>query len=102
MKTLHTAYRVSDLDRALAFYTRLGHQVIGSVPFDGGASLNMLKFPEEPVVTLELAYRPAQGGVQVGDGFSHLVVSSTELSGTPRRQATPRSHLFLGVTSDRL
>ena len=82
MKTLHTAYRFSDLDRALAFYTRLGYQVVGSVPFDGGASLNMLKFPDEPVVTLELAYRPAQGGVQVGDGFSHLVVQVDDLNNT--------------------
>ncbi len=82
MKTLHTAYRVSDLERALNFYTRLGYEVVGSVRFDGSASLTMLKFPDEPVVTLELAFRPAQGDVDIGNGFSHLVVQVDDLTAT--------------------
>lgn len=82
MKTLHTAYRVSDLERSLAFYTRVGYELVGTVRFDDGASLTMLKFPAEEVVTLELACRPALGAVQVGDGFSHLVVQVDDLTNT--------------------
>ena len=47
-----------------------------------GASLTMLKFPGEEVVTLELVHRPADGPVQAGSGFSHLVVQVDELAAT--------------------
>ena len=82
MKTLHTAYRVTDLAASLGFYTALGYEEVGRVPFGGGASLTMLKFPGEQVVTLELVHRPADGPVQVGTGFSHLVVQVAELATT--------------------
>jgi lactoylglutathione lyase len=42
----------------------------------------MLKFPGEEVVTLELVHRPADGPVQIGTGFSHLVVQVNELDAT--------------------
>ena len=80
MKTLHTAYRVTDLAAALRFYTALGYQEIGRVGLAEGASLTMLKFPAEQVVTLELVHRPTDGPVQVGTGFSHLVVQVDELA----------------------
>jgi lactoylglutathione lyase len=34
------------------------------------------------VVTLELAHRPVDGAVQIGTGFSHLVVQVDELPAT--------------------
>ena len=80
MKTLHTAYRVTDLTVSLNFYLALGYREVGSVGLGEGASLTMLKFPGEEVVTLELVHRPADGTVQVGTGFSHLVVQVDELA----------------------
>ncbi len=82
MKTLHTAYRVTDLAASLGFYEALGYREVGRVDMGGGASLTMLSFPGEPVVTLELVHRPADGAVQVGTGFSHLVVQVDELAAT--------------------
>src|SRR5919109_5200069 len=82
MRTLHTAYRVTDLAASLAFYTTLGYRELGRVDIGNGASLTMLKFPVEEVVTLELAHRPADGPVDVGTGFSHLVVQVDNLSAT--------------------
>jgi lactoylglutathione lyase len=41
-----------------------------------------LKFPGEEIVTLELVHRSADGPVQVGNGFSHLVVQVDELAAT--------------------
>ncbi|MGI5147028.1 VOC family protein [Plantactinospora sp. CA-294935] len=82
MKTLHTAYRVSDLAASLAFYTALGYTLVGRVDVGDGASLTVLKFPHEDVVTLELVHRPADGPVDVGTGFSHLVVQVDDLAGT--------------------
>jgi lactoylglutathione lyase len=82
MKTLHTAYRVTDLAASLGFYLALGYREVGRVGMGGDASLTMLKFPGEEVVTLELVHRPADGPVQVGTGFSHLVVQVDELAAT--------------------
>jgi lactoylglutathione lyase len=82
VKTLHTAYRVTDLAVSLDFYFALGYQEVGRISVGDGASLTMLKFPGEEVVTLELVHRPAGGPVEVGTGFSHLVVQVDDLVAT--------------------
>jgi lactoylglutathione lyase len=82
VKTLHTAYRVSDIDVSLDFYSGLGYQEVGRIDVGDGATLTVLKFPGEEVVTLELVHRPANGPVQVGTGFSHLVVQVDDLAAT--------------------
>jgi lactoylglutathione lyase len=82
MKTLHTAYRVTDLTVSLAFYTTLGYRELGRVDLGDGNSLTMLSFPDEDVVTLELAHRPADGEVEIGTGFSHLVVQVDDIAAT--------------------
>lgn len=80
MKTLHTAYRVTDLAVSLDFYFALGYREVGRISVGDGASLTVLKFPGEEVVTLELVHRPAGGPVEVGTGFSHLVVQVDDLA----------------------
>jgi lactoylglutathione lyase len=81
-KTLHTAYRVTDLTVSLAFYATLGYREVGRVDLGDGNSLTMLSFPDEDVVSLELAHRPADGDVEVGTGFSHLVVQVDDIAAT--------------------
>src|SRR6185295_16280674 len=58
MKTILFAFRVSDLERSLAFYRAVGYTELSTVPFDDGSSLVWLKLPEEPAVSLELVHRP--------------------------------------------
>ncbi len=82
MKTLHTAYRVTDLAVSLDFYFALGYQEVGRIRLSDGATLAVLKFPDEEVVSLELVHRPADGSVQIGTGFSHLVVQVDKLAAT--------------------
>lgn len=45
MKTLFVAYRVTDLDRSLGFYTALGYVELGRVEVGDGSRLVILKFP---------------------------------------------------------
>ena len=85
MKTLHPAYRVTDLDASLGFYTALGYQVLGRVNLGDGATLTVLRFPDEPVGTLELVHRPADDAVQLGTGFSHLAVQVDDLADAPAK-----------------
>ncbi|WP_433474699.1 VOC family protein [Spirillospora sp. CA-142024] len=82
MKTLHPAYRVTDLSVSLGFYTALGYELVGRVDVGGGTTLAMLKFPTEEMVTLELVHRPADGPVDLGTGFSHLPVQVDDLAAT--------------------
>ncbi|MFI6943782.1 VOC family protein [Streptomyces sp. NPDC050418] len=74
MKTLFVSYRVTDLDRSLAFYTALGYVQLGQVEPGDGTRLVILKFPGEPAASLELVHRPAGGRVDVGSGFDHLAI----------------------------
>ncbi len=82
MRTLHSAYRVTDLAVSLDFYTALGYGQVGRVDIGDAASLTMLKFPGDELVTLELVSRPADGPVDIGNGFSHLAVQVNNLSAT--------------------
>lgn len=84
MRTLFPAFRVSDLEVALKFYTALGYAIVGSVDVDGGMRLAMLAFPEEPAVSLELVHRPGEGPVNPG-GCDHLAVQVDDLDATRER-----------------
>lgn len=82
MKTLFVGYRVTDLDRSLAFYTALGHAELGRVEGGDAARLMILKFPGEPAASLELVHRPGDGPVDVGSGFDHLAIQLDTLAKT--------------------
>jgi lactoylglutathione lyase len=85
MKTLFVAYRVTDLDRSLDFYTTLGYIELGRVALDDGGRLALLKFPDEPAASLELVHRPGGGFVDVGGGFDHLAIQVDALAATQKR-----------------
>lgn len=87
MKTLHFAYRVTDLDRSLDFYRTLGYDEVGRVDLGGGNSLTMLKFGGEATVTVELVHRPHDEPVVIGSGFSHFGVQVDDLAATVERLA---------------
>src|SRR5258708_14353837 len=81
MRTLHPAYRITDLATSLAFYGAIGFEQVGRVDLGDGATLTMLKFPADEVVTLELGHRPPHGPVVIGRGFRHLPVQVDDLDG---------------------
>lgn len=82
MRTLHFGLRVADLDRALAFYTAVGYEVVGSVPETPLGELTMIKLPDDEFVTIELVYNPTQGDGNVGTGLSHFVVKVESMDAT--------------------
>jgi lactoylglutathione lyase len=87
MRTLHTGLRVADLDRALAFYTAVGYEVVGEVPETGLGHLTMLKLPGDDFVTLELVHDPGEAAVAGGSRLSHLVVQVDAMDVTLRELA---------------
>lgn len=83
MKTLHTAYRVQDLARSLAWYGKVGFQEIGRVSFEDGTVLAMLNLPGDgDVVTLELVRDGGRQPFAPGTGFSHIAVQVDDLTAT--------------------
>ncbi|HZX05153.1 VOC family protein [Kribbella sp.] len=84
MKSILFALRVSDLERSLAFYAKVGYVSLGKVPFDDGSSLVWLRLPDETSVSLELVHRPADGPVEVR-GFEHFAIEVESLSATVDR-----------------
>jgi lactoylglutathione lyase len=85
MKTLFVAYRVTDLENSLDFYTALGYVEVGSGAIGDGVRIALLRFPDEPVATLELVHRPGGGRVEVGGGFDHLAIQVDALAATLKR-----------------
>ena len=80
MKTLHTAYRVRDLDRSADFYAKVGFREIGRVALADGSILLMLNLPGDgEVVTLELVYDPRLDALEIGNGLSHIAVQVADL-----------------------
>lgn len=88
MRTLHFGLRVADLDRALAFYTALGYEVVGSVPETPLGRLTMLKLPGDEFVTIELVHDPSHGEATVGTGLSHFVIKVESMDTTIAELAT--------------
>ena len=79
MKTLLTAFRVSDLERSRRFYAQVGFREIGSAD-TGDAFRVMLNLPGDgDEVTLELVSEPSIGRIEVGNGFSHIAVQVDDL-----------------------
>ena len=91
MRTLHVGLRVSDLERSLAFYTRLGYRVLGRVPDTEFGSLTMLKLPGDEFVSLELVHSPDRGRVDPG-GLNHLVIKVESMDETLRELAAEEIH----------
>jgi lactoylglutathione lyase len=82
MRTLHLGLRVADPDRAIAFYTAVGYEVVGRVPETASGQLTMLKLPDDDVVTVELAFDPAEAGRRWGTGLSHFVIQVESMHAT--------------------
>ena len=83
MKTLHTAYRVQNLDRSVDFYKKVGFREIGRVAIGDESILVMLNLPGDgEVVTLELVYDHGIESFEIGTGFSHIVVQVDDLDST--------------------
>jgi lactoylglutathione lyase len=82
MRTLHVGLRVADPERAVAFYTAVGYEVVGRVPETPAGQLTMLKLPGDDVVSVELVFDRRQTDREWGTGLSHLVVSVESMDAT--------------------
>jgi lactoylglutathione lyase len=96
MRYLHTCYRISDIDRSLAFYEALGMSELGRVPIREEAVNIFLGFPEsEAEPRLELTYNFGVERYELGTGYGHIALACEHLDGTLQRLAD------LGIVPER-
>jgi len=93
-RTLHFGLRVTDLDRAVAFYVALGYEVLGTVPETAFGSLTMIKLPDDDFVTIELVHNPDDPPAAIGSDLNHVVIQ------VPDMAATLASLAEAGITAD--
>jgi lactoylglutathione lyase len=85
---IHTCYRITDIDRSVEFYERLGFEEVGRHPIRDEAINVFMGLPGDGA-RLELTYNHDQDGpYEIGTGYGHIAVSVDDLDGTLERLAS--------------
>jgi len=85
---IHTCYRITDIERSLAFYRALGFEEVRRLPIREEAINVFLNQPgdgDEP--RLELTYNFGVEHYDHGTAYGHIAISATDLDATLARLA---------------
>jgi len=80
---LHTCYRITDIDRSVAFYRALGFEEIRRMPIRDEAVNVFLSQPgdgDEP--RLELTHNFGVESYELGTAYGHIAISADDLDAT--------------------
>jgi lactoylglutathione lyase len=85
---LHTCYRITDIDRSVAFYSALGFEEIRRAPIRDEAINVFMNQPgdgNEP--RLELTYNFGVSSYELGTAYGHIAIGASDLDATLARLA---------------
>ena len=80
MGLIHTCYRITDIDRSLAFYRALGFEEVRRMPIRDEAVNVFMNMPEdgdEP--RLELTHNFGVDSYDIGSGYGHIAITTADL-----------------------
>jgi len=80
---LHTCYRITDIDRSVAFYRALGFEEVRRARIGESATNVFLNQPgdgESP--RLELTHNDGVESYEIGTAYGHIAISATDLDAT--------------------
>jgi lactoylglutathione lyase len=87
MSLIHTCYRITDVDRSVAFYKALGFEEKGRVPIRDEAVNVFMNLPDdgdEP--RLELTFNFGQTEpYELGTGYGHIAITTSDMDGALSR-----------------
>jgi lactoylglutathione lyase len=83
---IHTCYRITDVDRSVAFYEKLGFEEIGRLPI-GDEAVNVFMGLPGDGPRLELTYNRGVDSYELGTAYGHIAVTADDLDGTLERLA---------------
>jgi lactoylglutathione lyase len=80
MSLIHTCYRITDIDRSVAFYNALGFDEIGRIPIREDAINVFMGLPDDgPEPRLELTYNFGVDSYEIGTGYGHIAITTPDL-----------------------
>ncbi len=84
MGLVHTCYRITEIDRSVAFYEALGFKELGRHPIREEAINVFLGLPEDgPEPRLELTYNFGRSDpYEIGTGYGHIAITTADLDAT--------------------
>ena len=86
MALLHTCYRITDIERSVAFYRALGFEEIRRMPIRDEAVNVFMSIPGDgDMPRLELTYNFGVEGYDIGTGYGHIAITSGDLDATLAR-----------------
>jgi len=87
MSLIHTCYRITNIDRSVAFYEALGFKEAGRLPIREEAINVFMGLPEDgPEPRLELTYNIGQDEpYDLGTGYGHIAITASDLDATLAR-----------------
>jgi lactoylglutathione lyase len=88
MPLIHTCYRITDIDRSVAFYNALGFEEIGRIPIkDEAVNVFMNQPGDGNMPRLELTYNFGVDSYEIGSGYGHIAITADDLDATLARLA---------------
>ncbi|MBV9005310.1 MAG: VOC family protein [Solirubrobacterales bacterium] len=84
MSLIHTCYRITDVDRSVAFYKALGFEEKGRLPIRDEAINVFMGLPDDgPEPRLELTFNKGRTEpYDIGTGYGHIAITAPDLDGT--------------------
>jgi lactoylglutathione lyase len=80
MSLIHTCYRITDIDRSVAFYNALGFNEIGRIPIrDEAINVFMGLSDDGAEPRLELTYNIGVDSYEMGTGYGHIAITTDDL-----------------------
>jgi len=83
MALIHTCYRITDIDRSVAFYNALGFEEIGRLPIrDEAINVFMNQPGDGDSPRLELTFNIGHTDpYEIGSGYGHIAITADDLDG---------------------
>ncbi|HKG16371.1 MAG TPA: VOC family protein [Solirubrobacteraceae bacterium] len=80
MALIHTCYRITDIDRSVAFYRALGFEEVGRIPIGDEAVNVFMNIPGDgEMPRLELTYNHGVDSYDLGSGYGHIAITTPDL-----------------------
>ena len=83
---IHTCYRITDIDKSVDFYEKLGFSELRRMDLPDGATNIFMGLPDDGA-RLELTYNPGVESYDVGTGYGHIAITAEDLDGTLEKLA---------------
>ena len=85
---IHTCYRITDIDRSVAFYKALGFEEVARMPIRDEAINVFMNLPGDgDSPRLELTYNHGVDSYELGTAYGHIAITADDLDATLARLA---------------